>query len=61
MPHRVNDDLGLRDLIENEIGIRGHDQPSDGGIVGAGADTRVTRQKIDQRLNALLDAPGALR
>jgi hypothetical protein len=58
---RVNDDLGFRGLVKNQIGIwqRGH--APDGRIVRAGADAGIKQQKIDDRLNARLNAPRALR
>jgi hypothetical protein len=52
MPDSVDDD---------EIRVRSPDQATNGRVIGASADLRKCRQEIDQLLDALLDAPSALR
>ena len=61
MAHCVNNDLGLGNLIENQKGIWRCRQTAHGRIVHAGADKRIKREKIDDRLNAGLNALRALR
>ena len=61
MPDGVNDDLGLRGLVENEIGVRRRRHPTDGRIVGAAADLGMQQQKVGEGLNAGLNPPRAPR
>ena len=61
MPDGMNDDLGLRGLVENQIGVRRHRHPTNGGIVRAAADVGVQQQKVGEGLDAGQDPPRALR
>src|SRR5713226_7731326 len=61
MPHGMNDDLGLRGLVENQIGVRRRRHPADGRIVRAAAHVRMLQQKVGEGPNAGLNAPRALR
>src|SRR5262245_31422173 len=60
MPDGMNNDLGLRGLIENEIGVGRRRYPADGRIVRAATDMRMPQQKVGEDLNAGLDSPRAL-
>ena len=61
MTYRVDYDLGLRRLIENEVRIGGRRQASNGRIIRSDAGMRMTEQKTEKCLNACLHALGALR
>src|SRR4051812_20377297 len=60
MPDRVNDDLALCDLVENQerVGRRYH--TADRRIVRAAPNVGMQQQKIGESLDAGLDPPGAL-
>jgi hypothetical protein len=60
MPEGVNDDLGLRDLIENQIRVRGGGHPTDRRVVCALADMRIEQKKVGNGLNAGLNPPRGL-
>ena len=61
MSHAVNDDFALRRLVENQIGVRRHDQPADCRIVRACPDERVQRQEIDEGFDTRLNPRRPLR
>ena len=61
MTDGVDDDLGFRDLVENQIRIRQRGHTPDGGIVRACANTGMSQQKIDDCMKPGLHSPGALR
>src|SRR6516162_1794476 len=60
MANRVNDDLALGDLVENQVRVRRHWHPADGRIICATPDVGMQQQKIGERLDAGLNPPGAL-
>ena len=53
----MNDDFGLGGLVENDIGVRRRREAADDRIVRAGADVGINQQKVDDGLNAGLNAP----
>ena len=59
MSNGMNDDLGLRSLVENQMGVRRHRHPTDSWIVGPAAE--VGQQQVSQDLNAGPNPPRALR
>jgi hypothetical protein len=59
MTNGVDDDLGFRGLIENQVGVRQGCHATDGRIVRTRADARIKQQKIDDRLYAGMNAPRA--
>jgi len=61
MANSMDDDLGFRGLVENQVGVRQRCHAPDGRIVRACADAGIKQQKIDDCLNAGLNAPRALR
>ena len=60
MPQCMDDNLGFRYLVEDEIGIRQRHQSANCWIFSASADVRVVMQKFNHGLYACLDAIGAL-
>ena len=56
MTHRVDDDLCLGDLIENEIGIRSRHQTANDRIIRADTNIRTDQQQVDNSLYPRLDA-----
>jgi hypothetical protein len=56
-----DDDLVLRGFIENQIGKRRNDHPTDDWIVGPATDMGMDWQKIGQRVNSRLNPTSALR
>ena len=61
MSNRVNDDLRLRNLVENEIGVRRCLKTANGWIFGADADIGMARKQADDVLDTPLNAFCALR
>ena len=61
MSDGMNDDLGLRGLVENQIGIGCRRHPTDSRIVRAAADVGMQQQQVAQGLNAGLNPPRSLR
>jgi mRNA-degrading endonuclease YafQ of YafQ-DinJ toxin-antitoxin module len=61
MPHSMNDDFGFCGFIKNEIGIGRRREATDGGIICASADVGMKQEKVDNSLNADLNALGSLR
>ena len=61
MADRVDDDLGVSRLVEDQIGIWRRHQPSDERIDGLHADAGVSRKQIDGPLNAVLHTHDAAR
>ena len=61
MANRVVDDLGFRCLVQNQIEVRQRGHAPDSGVVRAGADAGIQQQKVDDRLNAGVNAPCTLR
>ena len=57
----VNDDLGFRGLVENQIGVGQRGHAPDTRIIRASADAGIQQQKVDDRLDARLNTPRALR
>jgi len=57
----MDDDLGFCRLVENHVAVRQCRQAPNGRIIRAGADAGIQQQKVDDRLNASLNAPRALR
>jgi hypothetical protein len=60
MADRVDDNLRLRDFVENQIRIRRRAQTANNRIVGANTDIRVNQEQIDDTLYASLYALCAL-
>ena len=50
MADGVNDDLGLRGLVENQIWIGRRRHPTNGRIVRAAADMGIQQQKVGEGL-----------
>jgi hypothetical protein len=61
MTHGVNNDFGFSGLVKNDIRIGRCRQTANGGIIGANADVGMKQEKVDNSLNASLDALGSLR
>jgi len=61
MANGMDDDLGFRGLVENQVWVRQRCHASDGRIVRACADAGIQQQKVDDGLNAGVNAPGTLR
>ena len=61
MSNSVNDNLGLRDLVENEIRVRRRRYPANNRIISAPTNPGMQQQKIDYGLDPGLDPPRALR
>jgi hypothetical protein len=59
--HRVNDDLGVGHLVEDEIWIWLRRHAPNGGIIGYRTSQRIPEQQIGNRANSSLDAFGSLR
>src|SRR5665213_519080 len=60
MPDGMNDDLGLRGLVENQIGMRCRRQATDRRIVCAAPDVRMKQEKVGESLNTGLNPLCAL-
>lgn len=60
MAHGMDDDLGVRDLVEDQVGIGRRRQASDRRVFRALADEGVSRKLVDQGLDALPNAAGPL-
>ena len=60
MPDRVNDDLALCHLVENQEGVGRRYHAADRRIVRAAPNVGMQQQKIGESLDAGLDPPGAL-
>ena len=58
MPHGMDDNLGVRGFVENQIRVRRGRHPADRRIARAGADVGILQQKIGEGLNAGVN-PGA--
>jgi hypothetical protein len=58
---RVNDDLSLGRFVKNEVWVRRGVQAANNWIGCADPDMRMDREKVDDRLDARLNAFGALR
>jgi hypothetical protein len=56
----MNDDLVLCGLVKNAIRIRRCGLPADDGIIRAGGDVGMKQEKVDNSLNASLNALGSL-
>ena len=61
MAHGMDDDFCFCNFIKNEIGIRGRREATDGEIICAGADAGMKQEKVNNSLNASLNALGSLR
>jgi hypothetical protein len=61
MPNRANNDLDICHFIENQDGIRGRHDAIDARIVCPYSDMRMEREKLDDFLNASVNAPRPLR
>ncbi|TCL96834.1 hypothetical protein C8J38_1011198 [Rhizobium sp. PP-WC-2G-219] len=61
MPHGMNNDLGLGDLVENQVGIGQRDQTTNRGILRTGAGERLILKLLDQGLDTLHDPTRTLR
>ena len=61
MTDGVNDDLGFGGFAENEIGVGRRRQATNARVVRAGADVGIKQRKLDDGLNAGLNASGTLR
>ena len=61
MAHGVDDDLSLRWLVENQIGVWRYAHPANGRVVRAAADDWVLQQQIGKSFDAELDPPRTLR
>jgi len=59
MTNGMDDYFGVRGLVKHQIGVRRCRHTANGQIVSARADIGVQQQKIDDRLNAGLNATGA--
>src|SRR5437867_8143520 len=60
MPDGMNDNFGVRGLVENQIGVRRRHHSADGRIVSAAADVGILYQQFSDGLNAGLDPVRAL-
>jgi hypothetical protein len=58
MSNRVNDDLCLRNLVENEKRIRRCRKTANGWIIRADADIGMSHQKADDALNSSVSTLG---
>ena len=61
MTNSMDDDLGLGDLVENQIGKGRYRHAPDGWVVRSPADVGMKQEKIDDGFNACLNAPCTLR
>src|SRR4051794_19683190 len=60
MPKRVDDDLGFRDLVEDQVRIGRCRQATDGRVAGAAAGIGMQWQQIDNGLDAGVNTPRAV-
>jgi len=58
--HGMNDDLGRRGLIKNDVRVGRCRQAADSGIIRAGANVGMKQKKVDNSLNTSLNALGSL-
>jgi hypothetical protein len=57
----VDDDFGFVDLVEDEIRIWRRRQTPNGRVIRSDANMRMSQKKVDNGLNARLNALRALR
>jgi hypothetical protein len=60
MAHRMNDNLGLGNLVENNIRVGWCRQAADHGIVRLAPDVGMEREKVGHGLDPRLNSPRSL-